>query len=285
MSAQGIKQLVKYMMEREAIRLRREEGKKFPWTRDKILQKYRFTNVRRVHDRTTRAFATIYNEYSEAGPAVMLMNAAIFRLHGTIAFAQAMGWSRDTKNLTTRLARAARSVQEGGERVFTSAYVITNGGEAIPKLQYVDSCLRDLSANAEAIIGAFHRQMSWQQALERLQDVKGFGGSGFMAKEVLQDCLLHPSWAGAEDARTWTPLGPGGLRGLNRVYERELNFCGNRAERIMDCIVLHAKITSMLPQFKDLTAHDIQFNLCEFDKYERARTGDGEPKRLYTPSI
>ena len=32
-----------------------------------------------------------------------------------------------------------------------------------------------------------------------------------------------------------------------------------------------------------LTAHDVQFCLCEFDKYERVRLGEGRPRALYKP--
>jgi hypothetical protein len=34
---------------------------------------------------------------------------------------------------------------------------------------------------------------------------------------------------------------------------------------------------------KDLHAQDIQNCLCEFDKYERVRLGEGTPKQLYKP--
>jgi hypothetical protein len=33
--------------------------------------------------------------------------------------------------------------------------------------------------------------------------------------------------------------------------------------------------------FPHLNLHDIQFSLCEFDKYQRAALGEGQPKALY----
>ena len=43
-----------FVEEREQVRLRKEAGLAFPWTEDTILQTYKFTNVRRHHDRTSR---------------------------------------------------------------------------------------------------------------------------------------------------------------------------------------------------------------------------------------
>ena len=46
-------ELLSYMKEREAIRLRRKAGKPPPWTKDPILRDYRFTNIRREDDAVT----------------------------------------------------------------------------------------------------------------------------------------------------------------------------------------------------------------------------------------
>ena len=48
---------VAVMRERENIRLRREQGLSRPWTSDPFLQHYRFCNIRREDDRTTRWIA------------------------------------------------------------------------------------------------------------------------------------------------------------------------------------------------------------------------------------
>jgi len=48
------KELVKFIKERESIRLKKEAGKPRPWTKDPILGNYRFCNVHREDDRVTR---------------------------------------------------------------------------------------------------------------------------------------------------------------------------------------------------------------------------------------
>lgn len=50
----GTKAFFAYATERYMIRIRRERGDPRPWTDDKVLQAYRFCNVFREHDTTTK---------------------------------------------------------------------------------------------------------------------------------------------------------------------------------------------------------------------------------------
>jgi hypothetical protein len=45
---------------------------------------------------------------------------------------------------------------------------------------------------------------------------------------------------------------------------------------------LQEAVNKKLPE--PLHAQDLQNCLCEFDKYERARLGQGVPKQIYTPN-
>ena len=46
--------LLYFIWEREAIRLARENGHSAPWTKDRVLDKYKFTNIRRSDDRVSQ---------------------------------------------------------------------------------------------------------------------------------------------------------------------------------------------------------------------------------------
>jgi hypothetical protein len=48
-----IERLLDFIFERESIRIKREAGERRPWTACPILRDYRFTNIRREHDRGT----------------------------------------------------------------------------------------------------------------------------------------------------------------------------------------------------------------------------------------
>src|SRR5260370_14983276 len=52
-----IARLLAFIVEREAIRIKRERGEQKPWTDDQILRDWSFTNVHREDDRVTRWLA------------------------------------------------------------------------------------------------------------------------------------------------------------------------------------------------------------------------------------
>ena len=98
-----------------------------------------------------------------------------------------------------------------------------------------------------------------------------------MAKEVLHDAM---GWASVRTlvraAGDWTPPGPGARRGLNRLHGRALNFDSGEARFITEMRLLLCTLRSLDPAFcksVNLNIHDVQFQLCEYDKY--CRVGDG----------
>ena len=56
---------------------------------------YKFTNVKREHDRTTlwmRRHFTGPNVTKDTDPGLVLFNCALFRYFGSIKYAERMGW-------------------------------------------------------------------------------------------------------------------------------------------------------------------------------------------------
>ena len=287
MKIPGLKGFIAYILEREAIRLRKMAGEPWPWTEDKILQTYKFTNVRRLHDKTTQAFKEIYDLNAPHGSFVdCLMNAATFRYFGTRRWASIVGWQQPWKAKYT--LHLAHSAMDAGDVIFTGAYVITNGGRHGRKEDVVVEYLTELAKQAHYICDVMEGSKRWQRGAEAMYRLPGFGGTGFMTKEVLQDYLLM--WPGKylEDASTWTPVGDGGRRGINRLYGRPL--LQNLAKKqgwLEEILAVRDNINAAwhkpYPAADSLTAHDIQFCLCEWDKFERTRLGQGRPRGLYRP--
>merc|ERR1712194_416597 len=75
---------------------------------------------------------------------------------------------------------------------------------------------------------------SWEATTKALMGIHGYGGTGFLAKEVVQD-LLHSPMFGEWDFETskwqsvcadtnlWCAIGPGARRGLNRLRGRPVD--------------------------------------------------------------
>lgn len=93
------------------------------------------------------------------------------------------------------------------------------------------------------------------------------------------------------DLNTFCPIGPGARRGLNRLGGRAIAYCVERASSddvekfSKELHVLFEKVKTRWPeklcdvQVPKLNLHDVQFQLCEFDKYRRAKGGSTKGRK------
>jgi len=279
-----------FMHERESIRIKKNAKELWPWTDDPILQAYKFTNVKREHDRTTKWFWDQLDAAIHAGAdrRSLLFNCALFRYFGTTEFFQAIGfmeaWDEERADFVKGVAKYRLDKKM---KVFTGAYVITNQGIKAPKQEVVvdhfltpfwDACL-------ELTVIAW-RTSSWEAVAKEMMKLKGFGGTGFMTKEILLDAIHTKVLGHCKDRNKWCPAGPGALRGLSRMLghdnpdELKLNQLA-ALELMLDIFDNHKEYWPR--DMVKLELHDIQFQLCEFDKYERVRLGQGRPRNRYYP--
>ena len=294
-----------YLNEREAIRLRKEADRialeNFedpqgpPWTDDEILRTYKFTNVRRHHDRTSNQLRQMfYGPNFGDDRRTILMNCALFRYFGTWEFAEAVGWQEYETFDFERIKDIAFDRLHARERVFTGAYVITNQGISAPKQEVVvDYFLKDLYKAVPSILEIVQKTHSWEKVSDRMRQIGGFGGTGFMTKEVLLDTTYtsfwenvveHPSdgtFSYPRDWETWTPIGPGARRGAARVLGDDSAEPLNEDKSFSVIMWLAGYQEEFWKHEGKLVPTDIQFALCEFDKYERVRLGQGKPRSKY----
>lgn len=282
--AEALPLLEYYLHEREKIRLAKLDPS-LPSSDDPILKKYRFTNVLRAHDRTTAwGVENIYKPLVAEGASAetILLNAGIFRYFGTIDFFKELGIQRTFEPKV--IIEKAREMRARGKKVFTSAYVITNGGISLPKEEVVvRHYLTALDTNLSEILGNYENK--FEIYAKRMYKLQGFGGTGFMTKEVLSDVLLSGA-VDFTDKYDWSPVGPGALRGLGWMFPNSRGNIpkGDKAVPLLRTIARDLKLEPWMPQFgKELDLHGIQFAMCELDKYARTLYDGGAPKAIYKP--
>jgi hypothetical protein len=164
------------------------------------------------------------------------------------------------------------------EKVYTGAYMLTGtlGGTKVE--QTIDKILTPLYENPPPI---HHNslQNTWAEYLPYA------GFSGFMAYEVVTD-LRHTKYLDkAEDIMTWANAGPGAKRGLNRIHGRPLEQSiktDQLNEEMKDLLDISGEVANTLdPSVPDLEMREIEHCLCEYDKYERVRLGEGRPRAKF----
>jgi len=285
---ENIERFCYWINERHSIYQRRLSGAPPPWTDDPILQEYKFTNPFRENDRVTVWMRQNWTKPNDNRPhGEMIFNCCLFRMVGTSEFAEEHGWVQEfNPQQTKHLIESRLSL---GKRTFTGAYIITNQGLKAPKSEVVvDHFLSPIWENRETLAKIASATQSLEEVHKALAAYKGWGGGGFMSYEVVTDLNYTPVLARAEDKYKWANAGPGAKRGLNRIHDRPLKKAlgAYQSNREMQDLLenSHRYLGKHIP-ILDVDMRCIEHSLCEWDKYERVRLGQGRPRSIYRPTL
>jgi hypothetical protein len=98
----------------------------------------------------------------------------------------------------------------------------------------------------------------------------------FIAGQIIADLKYTSHLKDAKDWKDWAALGPGSTRGLNRLYERDLKAKIGQEQGLEEMREVASHVEGW-----NLHLQDVQNCLCEFDKYERVKWGQGKPRAAY----
>lgn len=203
------------------------------------------------------------------------------------------------------LAWALAQMAKEGRKVYTGAYMIR--AESDPKKPWYSWKKHEYIA--DIVIGRlWEDRAKWTHMLEDVpaqlrsfntaQQVHQFfcdkryvGWGPFMSYEVVTDMMHTRYLKHAPDRFSWANAGPGAIRGLNRLTGDKLTlnpgtFTTNEEMKdILNILNHHRQLLS--PAFNEVfeghtfEMRDVEHTLCEFDKYERVRLGEGKPRSRY----
>jgi hypothetical protein len=107
----------------------------------------------------------------------------------------------------------------------------------------------------------------------------------FHSYEIVTDLRHTALLECAPDIMTWASPGPGARRGLNRVWGRDFRDHSQSREQMIEdmrALLSLAKRGEMWPRdWPTWEMREVEHTLCEFDKYERMRLGQGRMKGKY----
>lgn len=273
--AERLNLLRHWISEREKIRIAKERGDASPWTRDTILHTWRFCNVDRCDDRETRwIFKHIIGTHADS-PSLWL----------NLVVARFVNWSPTLETLgyfvewdSTRFESVIESIKG---KAYTGAYMVPAGPAGIPKHVYlarhVFQKLWDVRESRPASGASL---LKWSEFL-RSAPLCG----DFLRNQIVTDYRYCRVGEGAPDWQTFFLPGPGTLRGLNRVYGRDIKSTWSDDlfticfERLRTELRLDPSLDKVLRD-----PNNLGNCLCEFDKYIRVLEGEGKPRSRYVPS-
>lgn len=261
------------------------------------MARYRFCNVRRRDDRVSQWIrqhvCTMPVPEGSLGLAQLGMFLALCRwvnwpptirewLGAGLWPSQHPKWATMGEMIDARTAR--------GEKAWTGAFMVRGEQKSHGRTWaqwgkglYVARIVveREMTLAAHPLRQALKANRR-QAVAEVLQTCYGWGS--FMAGQVVDDWTWTPLLRDATDHDTWAPQGPGSLRGYNRIQGEPLTKRWGAPFWCAGIRQLRAQVIDELgEEFADLTLMDIQNCLCEYDKYERVRLGEGRPRSFYRP--
>lgn len=267
------KELFKFIRSRHIVWQKKERGQPKPWTKDVIIQQNKFCNVYRELDTQTKWFANNWRNDHED----LWFASLVFRVVNWGPSAEAIGYPVPWN--PTKFVNALRTRKAEGEKLYSSAYMISTHGKREEKAPYLAKSLSMIWKQRDKI--RYQKGETLDTFHSRLMDC--FDVGSFIAAQVIADCKYAGDMRRAPDWWTFAASGPGSKRGLNRVFDFELNNPWNE-EVWRDYLTdLKSQIDPLVKKMDmdPLHAQDLQNCLCEFDKYERVRLGQGRCKSRY----
>lgn len=270
--------LRKWAVERHNIYLLRASGKPKPWTDDKILQSYRFCNVYRELDTVTQWISAKWRTPKSDDP----------NLFFAMTLARLVNWPETMEELgyplkwdPERFVKIMQARRARGDKTFSAAYIVSTNGHAMDKAEYLAKYVLDplwlarkeIKPRSEELLLSYHR---------RLMRFDGLGS--FIAGQVIADLKYAQGSPlfNATDWHDWAASGPGSRRGLNRVMEHDYENTWREDNWLTDLGKVKSDFLKGWPvKWEPVHAQDLQNCLCEFDKYERTRLGQGRPRSTY----
>ena len=266
-----------WIEERESIRRKKEDADADPpWTEDEIFKTFKFCQVYREDDRTTRWFAAHIRRPLSTEPEV-IMATIIFRFFNLIETGRTLlehnlhlDWDRE------------KAIEEVGKQPkwVTGAYIVKTPNR-MNKVTGVAECVTHIWVERERLVSSLEKMTTLQEAWEFLLQYPYIGP--FVAYEIVTDLRHTYVLDEATDICSWANAGPGAMRGLNRLTGRPLGFCKRSHDwnKEMQELYVICQEELRIKYRMPFEMREVEGGLCEFDKYSRILKGEGRTRSVY----
>jgi len=282
-AAARLKKFWWWINERHMIYLKKEGDHNWPWTRDKIMQRYKFTNVFRELDAETLRFHERIDPLFGQLMADRLYHMILFRAFNKHQTYDLLAKYKDGLTNTRKMKKILHRHADRGGKVFTGAYIVTNAGSSESKIDLMCDALGVQYRGRQRIWDAMQKDGTMQGCTDILRAYPMQGP--FTAYEVICDMRHQKGMLDkAPDRRKWANLGPGARRGINRIVSGKKK--PNVFRTTEEYVEFMQELLKTSPRHRGshvppLEMREIEHSLCEFDKWLRVYNGEGRPRAIY----
>lgn len=278
----------KFATLRQEVFFNKMENKGYPWSKDWIINTYRFTNAYRVADRVSQYLIrnVIYApEYSDS-PKEVLFRILLFKLFNKIDTWELIRSKILIPNYEEYDFDKYNEILNGafiaGETIYSVAYIMPSVKSSFGYLRKHSNHLKLIELMLDSnIVDRLSEAKNMQSAFEIIKSYPGLGN--FLAYQLLID-INYSTIINFSESEFVMP-GPGALGGISKCF---INTAGLNEKEIIKMVADRQELEFERRglTFKSLWGRNLQLidcqNLfCEVDKYARVRHPDitGNSKR------
>ena len=283
-----LKMFREFVIDRYRIHVKKDVlGMPAPWTDNPILREFKFTNVRREHDKTTKHLLALLEANKGDSYNNKLMNIIMYRLYNKMETIDLIGWV-DWGRFNEAKIRAKLQSAPPGFVYFTNAFYTTGMRQGMNK-QFPEEKFKPinipkvLDKEKVKLVKAIKSAKTPMDVMNAVKQIDGVGD--FLGYQMFVDFTYLPEFPWSENE--FVVSGPGCERGLSELFEDnggltfdELLFwlrdnCPFTQEELDDLMI-------DLPEYdRKMNIMSLENCMCELSKYIRAKEGTGRPKNKY----
>ena len=296
LNQENLKYLYGWISERYNIHLKKDVKKEKPqWTKDPILKKYRFTNVRREHDKESKWLIKNICNNENLNYKNKMLNIILFRLFNksdTIKIFSLIDF--DNLNVNEIKSKLIEFHKKNENYVYFSNAFFTSGPKAVSNKLFPNEKnmvikiinLVNYYENSN-IITKINKTRNQKEVFEALKSLPGIGT--FFAYQIFVDFTYMDEFPFSENE--FVVAGPGCKKGLKLLfknfdrmsYEEALFWFRDNQNKLFSKFGYDSdKLFIDLPkEERYLNLMSLENSMCELSKYIRALKGEGRPRVKY----
>lgn len=282
-----------------------------PWTANPILAQYRFTNVRREHDKETKWIIENITSNPKLKYDDKLLNCILFRLYNKHETAELLDMPIKFSKYQTEKGSDWNpedyrkffewALKRTPKRIFFTGAFITGGTKRALKWYLPDKAKKNDTAEMRVLwfmkhlvdknmVERIKACMTQQEVFEVLSSFLGIGE--FLGYQIFVDMTYIRKFPFSENE--FTKAGPGCKSGLNYLFEDRdgMNYeeClfwlrDNLNEAFKTHLGKKINFDLMMPDLEPedrcMNVMSLENCMCELSKYIRAVEGTGRPRQIY----
>jgi len=274
--------------------------KEDPWTKDEILKKYRFCNIRRELDRNSKWLINNISTNDNLSYTEKIVNSILFRLYNNINTAEILKLPVNHRQYKY-LAERTKNLPE--EHFMTGAYMTSGMLRVFRKTTKTNDSKLSVVRMVQYMLKFYLLDYLISDLIQTQEDVysvlKSYPGiAEFTAYQLFVDLTYIKEFPFSENE--FTIAGPGAKQGLKYLFDdqhgltpEELIFwlrdnweeINNLSHNNGGKTLLNSKFLAVLPEEdRVMNVMSIENCLCEFSKYYKTLNGLGRPRKKYVRS-